>query len=34
LSQACSVIVAMLLLTLAVDFTSAKVRKGLGRAYG
>jgi len=32
--QACSVIVAMLLLTLAVDFTSAKVRKELGRAYG
>jgi len=32
--QACSVIVAMLLLTLAVDFASAKVRKGLGRAYG
>src|SRR5215470_3809846 len=32
--QACSVIIAMLLLTLAVDLISAKVRKGLGRAYG
>jgi phosphonate transport system permease protein len=33
-TQACSVIIAMLLLTLAVDLVSAKVRKGLGRAYG
>jgi len=33
-AQACSVIIAMLLLTLAVDALSAKVRKGLGRAYG
>ena len=32
--QACSVIIAMLLLTLSVDLVSAKVRKGLGRAYG
>jgi len=32
--QACSVIIAMLLLTLGVDLVSAKVRKGLGRAYG
>jgi len=32
--QACSAIIAMLLLTLAVDWVSANVRKGLGRAYG
>ena len=32
--QACSVVIAMLLLTLGVDLVSAKVRKGLGRAYG
>src|ERR1700747_900947 len=33
-AQACSGIVAMRLLTLGVDLISAKVRKGLGRAYG
>ena len=33
-TQVCSVIIAMLLLTLAVDLLSATVRKGLGRAYG
>jgi phosphonate transport system permease protein len=31
--QVCSVIVAMLLLTLSVDLISAKVRRGLGRTY-
>ena len=33
-AQSCSVIIAMLLLTLGVDLVSAKVRRGLGRAYG
>jgi phosphonate transport system permease protein len=31
--QACSVIIAMLILTLSVDLISAKIRKGLGRTY-
>jgi phosphonate transport system permease protein len=33
-AQACSVIIAMLLLTLSVDLISAKLRRGFGRAYG
>jgi phosphonate transport system permease protein len=33
-TQASSLIIAMLLLTFAVDLISAKVRKGLGRVYG